>query len=181
MTVILDYIGAVVVGGLLLLSILGFQATTTEAAATHNLTSIAQSNLSSMTEIVDYDFRKIGYRVADTMKVVSINASGIAFRGDFDDNGSIDTLSYFTNFGFTKTTAERVKLYRKLNSQPQSMLSSEVSKFVISAYDASGAPTTSGSRVRSIKIALAIKSSQAIGDQYPSAYWERIIKPNNLR
>ena len=180
MAVILDYAGSVFIGGMLLLLILGFQATSADAAATQNLTGIALRNLSSTAEIIEYDFRKIGYRVSDTLKVVTIDSSSIVFKGDFDDNGVLDSIKYYTVLPVTRSNSE-IKLYRRLNNGTPLMLSPDVNVFKLFAYDASCAPTTIGSKVRSIKICLGITSAEEINGQYTSAYWERTMKPNNLR
>ena len=91
-----DVLGSMMIGGIILLMLLQFNATVMEGAAAQTFTSIVQSNLTAMADMVEYDFRKIGYLatgVTDTA-VVYADSNKITFKGDIDNNGVVDVVTY---------------------------------------------------------------------------------------
>ena len=84
-----DVLGSMMIGGIILLMLLQFNATVMEGAAAQTFTSIVQSNLTAMADMVEYDFRKIGYLatgVTDTA-VVYADSNKITFKGTSTTTG----------------------------------------------------------------------------------------------
>ena len=183
MNIILDHIGAVVVAGILLLSIFGFQATTGDAAMTQNFSSIAQTNLTSVTSIIETDFAMMGYRVGDSSKVVKPDTSGITYLTDLNDDGAVDSVKYYLSSTVSPGShnSKTRTLFRAVNVKTPVAISNEVTQFSLSYFDANGAPTNATKKIRSVKIGLNMENTYAVEGTFSGAYWERIIKPKNMR
>ena len=92
----IEMAGSFLIGGMLLLSILALNASIMETATMNSLGTNAQENATVIVSILDYDFRKMGYRVASgTTIITTMTNSTITFLGDVDDNGSIDIVNYY--------------------------------------------------------------------------------------
>ena len=178
-----DLIGSMVLGGILLLMIVGFNGNITENAALQRFHSNVQSNLTTVTNMLETDLRLLGYRISDTTKVSFADTGKIVFREDFDDNGTVDSISYYLG---TTTPPGVVNprtriLYRRVNAQAPQQMNLGITRFQLWYYDANGNVASMPSRIRTIKIAMSFESTQPYDKIYSGAYWERTIKPKNLR
>ena len=183
MSVMLDYLGAAVVGAMLMLSMFGFQATTSEEATSQNLTAALQEDITATTEIIQFDFKRIGYRVQDATKVAYADTSRIVFTGDFDDNGTIDSIGYFLGKPviFRGHNPNVKPLYRFENAAKARVIYPGATRFRLWYYDGNGLPTTIKSRIRSIKVVFSVENSIPVNGIYSGACWDRTFKPKNLR
>jgi hypothetical protein len=181
---ILDYIASAAIGGMIFLSIFEFYGSVQEAALSSTMQVAVQEDLLSITDVLEYDLRKAGYDVSDSAKVLLAESDQIAFRGDFDDNGIADTVTYRVlprqeNSG-TST------LLRTLNHGTAEVLNNNVTTFRVSYFDANG-NTLSGSApgelkgIRAIGVAVCISSNVEYNGEHEGAFWERVIRPKNLR
>ena len=189
-----------VLGGIILLMIVSFNGNITENAALQTFHTTVQSNLTTVTNIFEKDLRLLGYRITDTNKVSFADTSKIVFKEDFDDNGTVDSITYY--LGTTrppKTTNPRVRiLYRQVNANGVQQLNLGVTRFRLWYYDVNGNVASIPSKIRTIKVAFTIESPQPIirvmskasrsldaatlpnDTTYSGAYWERTIRPRNL-
>ena len=99
--VILDILGSILIAGILMLSIFRLQNSSTEDLyrGTGNLT--AQTNLAQVVQILETDFRRIGY-CADwtqipvpTEAILYADSISIKYLTDVDGNGLLDTMHYY--------------------------------------------------------------------------------------
>lgn len=172
-----------VVGGVLLLSIFGFQASTTESAAQLNLNLMAQANSSPVGDILEADLRTAGYGVSDSIKVTRPDSNSITFKTDINDNGVVDSVRYYVSTGVSglyKNTNVRT-LYRRVNNGNPLVISDGVSGFTLLYYDASGSLTNIAKNIRSLKVCLEMQNTFGVNNEFAGTYWERVIKPKNLR
>ena len=193
MATMLDLVGSVIVGGLVLLMMLGFKAdlgTTTDAQC---FNQGIQEDLRALTDVLEYDFRKMGYDVPFESNVKYINDSTIAFYGNFDNWGGCDSLQYY--FRSIKPPGARNPsvgtLYRVLNTQAPQAIRLGVTRFKMLWYDEDGNLKPSVLKdIRSVKVSLTVESdytadSIRVGVNwrrlYAGATWERTIRPKNLR
>jgi hypothetical protein len=96
----LDIIGSMVIGSLLLLSALAMneKATSNTFQAQSSLT--VQQNITSIVENLEWDFRLIGYcRNNDTLSansfIISGDTNSVTFQADVNNDGIVDTLSWY--------------------------------------------------------------------------------------
>ena len=204
MNQILDYIGSLIIGGIILIMIVAFNGNVLESSGVQVFKTTVQSNLTTVTDIIETDIRKMGYRVAMPVDsaITYADTSKIIFKGDFDDNGTIDSLQYYLSSNGSSLTnnPKDSVLYRKLNNNPAQPMFVGITKFKLRYYDRldslfTGNRISNPSLIKSLKLSISIESNDRILDSrrgeylgnalndttYSGVYWERKIKPKNLR
>ena len=201
-----DLLGSIIIGGIVLLMLLVFNGNVMQSAGTQTFKTIVQSNLTAVTDILEFDLRKMGYRLSATQDtaIYLADSNRITFRGDFDDNGTVDQVQYYidtvTAF-LTNNPRDRV-LHRRLNGGPPvnmylGMIGLKIQYYGNNDIPITNTPVASASlnTIKSVKVSISIESkdrfydirkSQRMGNPfndttYAGAYWERKIKPQNAR
>jgi len=133
--VLIDILGSMVVGGYLLLMLFNINDTTTRNTYNFGGELSVQENLVTTVEVLEYDFRKIGYcedpaalprpeesaiRYADTSEVIFL--TDLMIPPDYDrGDGIVDTIRYYlgpaSEASGTPNPNDRI-LYRKVNGRP---------------------------------------------------------------
>ncbi len=140
-TALLDIIGSMLVGGLLLLSALRMndQATQNTYHMQENLT--VQQNMTSIIESIQWDFRKIGYckdpkQIKDPKYFILYGDSNqIVFRADIYNDGTIDTVRWYLG-GYIAGPNPRIRdLCRQVNSEPVLHANLGVTQFSLKYFD----------------------------------------------
>ncbi len=117
MSIILDLVGSVVIAGFVILMGLRMDSNLANSSGSYKADVVVQENLVSLVESIEYDFRKMGYRVTDpTTVILRADSNAITFRGDIDNNGVIDTVEWYLGGFITSTPnpSDRI-LYRKIH------------------------------------------------------------------
>jgi hypothetical protein len=151
-----------------------------------------QEDIASVSQVLEYDIRKTGYRVTDSTKISLADSTAVTLRQVLNEStGQLDSVEYYlSTTRHPKSTNPNARvLYRVVNGQTKSLTTLGVTKFRLTYYAASGDTTNTLTSIRSIKVSLALESLNRMqaNDQdstlarYPSAYWERVLKPQNLR
>ncbi|HTK80763.1 MAG TPA: hypothetical protein VL633_00575 [Bacteroidota bacterium] len=205
-----DLLGSIIIGGIVLLMLVAFNGNIMESAGTQTFRAIVQKNLTSVTEILEFDMRKMGFRVqaggSDTT-ICYADSNRIRFRGDLDTTngaGTVDMVEYYVDnagAGATSNPNDKV-LHRKFNNAAPVNMYLGLINFKIYYYGANGAPITATpvtaatlSTIKSVKLVVGIESKDRIFDNrrgqrignpfndttYAGAYWERTFKPQNTR
>lgn len=184
---ILDLVGSMIIGGLLLLIL--FKLNDNATANTYNFSGevTVQEDLVTTIEVLEYDFRKIGYcenpynLVNPAVSILYADTSRIKFLTDEDFDGTPDTLEYYlgpaSELTGTPNPNDR-KLYRVVNGVP-SGANLGITQFHISYFNALGhfmtTPiTTIPTGVQSMKIDIKVESTAAYDEQYGYAFWRQI-------
>jgi hypothetical protein len=199
-----DLIGSIIIGGIILLMLIAFNGNVIEGAATQTFKGIVDGNLTTITDILENDFRKMGYRVAAVQDsaVLYADSGRIMFKGDINDDGIMDTVQYYidtVNSSLTANPNDKV-LHRKINSQSAlamyvGMIGFRIQYFTRTDSLIKSNPVPAPSAIKSVKVSLNIQSTQRIFDTRRSAYiespfndtsyagacWERTIKSQNVR
>ena len=184
MNTLLDIVGSTIIGGIILLLLLTYNANVSDASISQTTSNIVQSNLNSIASVLDYDFKKIGFGVTDSIKIIGADTSYISFLSDMDNNGKIDTITYFVSntnaLSSTPNPRDRF-LFRTVNTQPPSSSSLGVTVFRLVYYDKHGNVTTNLASIKSFKVELYCESTYPLsGNTYPVAYWNKTLNPRNL-
>jgi hypothetical protein len=103
-TTMLDILGSMIIGGLLLITALQMNDTATNNNFVTQEDLTVQQNLTSLVENIEYDFRKIGYIKGGypppTDKCIIFGDSdSIAFLSDIDNDGELDTVIWYKENG----------------------------------------------------------------------------------
>lgn len=175
---IFDYIASLIIGATVTLTLVGFQAGIRDAAATQATNAAIQQDFSSLTNTIEYDIRKVGYRCTDSVDVFRADSSAFTFKGDVNNDGAVESVRYFLAPAGTPGVN---KLMRAVDSQPAMEVESQVTFFRFWYYDGVGNPTTNLSKIRSIRVGLTLQSGIPIDGEESGICWDRIITPLNLR
>jgi len=180
----LDIIGSFILGGLLLLTILNLEATLVDTSYRNTMQLIAQESLAGLVELVQYDFRKMGYGVPDpTASIRTMRPDEIVFLADVDEDGDVDTVRYAVSdtslARMTPNPNDRL-LYRQINRQPPEGDAWGVTELSFRYFDANGGETSTSSLVRAIQVSLTVESPYAIGGEYIAVSWKGLFRPKNL-
>ncbi len=170
-----------IVGGMLLLSMLALSSTVSQNAANTTLNLIAKSNVSTITEIVQNDFRRIGFGVSGTA-ITAMNANSITFQSTFN-TASVSTVRWmFDVTGSVMTTQNpNDRPLRRTVNGAVSDISLVVTDFTLTYFDAAGNVTAVPANVRSIRVRITCGSADAYADYYGIGHWEGVITPRALQ
>lgn len=183
MAYLLEIVGSTVIGGIIIFIILNLNSNVMQSSGNLSFNKVAQENLTSLVEEIEYDIKKIGFRASDP-KIISADSNAISFRYDIDDDGTPETISYFTSDSTALSGTPNpsdIFLYRTVNGSSPQTSNVGVTNFRLWYYDASGNLTTTPDDIRSIKFALNVESVFSYEEEYARTYIERLIQPNNLR
>ena len=140
------------------------------------INEFTESTITNVTDIMDYDFSKIGYRVSTNPKICSIDNSSIAFLADLDNNGSIDSVKYFI-----RVTGGIQYLVRRttISSVQESQVA--INNFEIQGYDSLNNSTFTISGIRSIDVQVVVDNNSFRSDSLDNfgSYYKRRYFINN--
>ncbi|MBK9099867.1 MAG: hypothetical protein IPM14_17540 [bacterium] len=185
--VILDIIGSMVIAGILMVSIFRLQNSSTEDLyrGTGNLT--AQTNLATIVQILENDFRRIGY-CADwqqipvpTEAILYADSTSIKYLTDMDQNGFIDTMHYYfdaaTDIPGTPNPRDRY-LYRVVDNETPTGVNLGVTQFKMEFYNALGTklnfPIANPQEIYSMQIDIIVEDVAAYDEKYQTIFWRQI-------
>lgn len=160
----LELTGSFVIGGLLLLLISSLFFYYLDFSSAKRINEITTTTTIELQEVLDYDFSKIGYRVAGADPVSSISSSSITFNADLDNNGVVDVISYNFQNGLTRTVSPANIQY----TVPY------IAEFKIICYDTSNAETDIAANVKSVFVRIKFNSQDLISDStfFATSYFE---------
>ena len=186
-TTLLDIIGSIIVGGILLLILFRLQATASETSYDSSQDLIVQQNLTTLIDMIQSDFRKVGY-CADYTKITNpadvilfADSNKIEFIADLNDAGVLDTVEYYTGptseLSNTPNPNDRL-LYRIINNETPMGSNLGVTEFKLIYQNALGdtlsTPVNPTGQIASIQIDLEVENSEAMNNEYQNAFWRQV-------
>lgn len=197
---IIDLIGSTLVGGFLLLLLFRLNDASVENNFVYGGEAIAQSNLVEVVQLVENDFRKIGYckdweKIPDPSKsVLNASLNSIRFLTDENNDGIIDTIYYYLGSAqeLTQTPNPNDKiLYRVVNNSTPMGANLGVTQFDLFYYDALGNqlsfPITVPSAIYTMQINIKVEDVYGYDrinddEKYSSAFWRQVrLASRNLK
>ena len=181
----LDILGSFVIGGIVLVMIAGFSLRMNQSAQGFLTDTMTQREISTDAEDIDFYLYKIGYRKSGD-KILNAEAAKIQYYSDYDNNGTMDTITYSavnnTNGSITSTVPVMLKIN---NSQFQVY---KVNSFYIVYFDSSGSiisslklqQQTNRNIIRSIKITAKFLSKEKVDDKFYLKEYKKIIRIKNI-
>lgn len=177
---LLDIAGSIVVGAFVILIVLNLNDSAVENTYLYGGELTLQENLTEIVQLLEYDFRKIGYcsdptQIADPSKsIVSADTSSISFLTDVAEpgyprgNGIVDTLTYYLGstdeLASTQNPRDRI-LYRKVNNGRAIGANLGLTDFRLKYLDglgrAIGAPVAVVGQIQSIQIDVTVENVMA--------------------
>jgi hypothetical protein len=206
---IFDIITSTVIGGLLLLMALRLNAQAIETNAIYQGNLNLQEGLIALVDIVESDFRKIGYckdftRITPpNIAIVSADSTSIKFLTDIPANpsdmgdGFVDTICYSLGTVSVNPNNPRERfLYRVVNGQATKGWSLGVTRFCLRYFDALGDtipfPVSDPKLIYTLEVNISMESAAPLtAIQYRDSisaqedfkvYWRQIrLASRNLR
>ena len=191
MAYLLDILGSVVIAGMVVMILLTVNINTTTSSSALLFTTIEQRKITAATELIQYDFYKIGYLIPGE-KIAIADSNEIKFYSDIDNNDVVDSIHYYvgetSDLSYTTNPNDK-PLYRQRNWQDNLLAEIPVVDFNLSYFDSLGntldysSLTNSAGRelIKSIKIKITVESDEMYADEYRTSEWKKKISPKNLR
>ena len=194
---LLDIVGSVIIGGLILLIL--FRLNNSATANLYNSYSEAtvQQSIVSVVQVLESDFRKIGYckdwnKIPDPTKaILYADTSKFVFITDIDNDGNVDTLDYYLGptsaLSNTPNPRDRL-LYRVVNNETPRSANVGLTEFKITYFNSLGdtiktLPLTSNTgQIHTIQIDVETQNSEAMDSTYVTSFWRQIkLSAKNLQ
>lgn len=171
-----------------------FRATDAASENTYNNSEdlIVQQNLTSVVEVLENDFRLLGYcadwkKIPDpTLSIISADSTSIKFLTDVNNVGNLDTIYYYlgptSELSSTQNPNDRL-LYRVVDNQTPKSSNVGITEFHIMYFDGIGDtlsfPITSTGQISSIQVSLKVEDLEPRVDQagkmnYVSSFWRQM-------
>ena len=188
MTEIIDYIGSVIVVGIVILIVTNLHFSMNAEATDSLFSTNLEYNIVGVAEQLEFDIYKAGYR-ANGNKILVADSSKIGFLTDIDNDGNLDSVFYrvgpVSELVSTENLNDRI-LYRTLNTSTEQI--DNVTKLKISYYDSSFKQIDYAnltdpywkSAIRGIKVQLIKETTNKIEGEYKKTEWNKVINPINL-
>lgn len=186
---LLDIVGSFIIAGMVIMILLAVNINNSASSSVILFTTLEQQNVNAVSELIEYDFYKIGYRISDE-KIAIADSNEIKFYTDIDNNEFADSIHYYlgktTDLSYTSNPSDK-PLYRNRNDSLLTEMS--VVDFNLSYFDSIGNTlnyallTSSAGRelISSIKIKIKVESDEKYDDHYRASEWKKKISPKNLR
>lgn len=194
-SVLLDIIGSTIIGGILMMNLFQINNSAVENSYTGTGELIAQTNLATIVQILEFDVRKIGY-CADweqipipTQAIISADSTGIDYLTDVDSDGIVDTMHYYlgptSELLSTPNPRDRI-LYRVVNSEVPVGVNLGVTQFNLTFFDVLGNPISFPiavpGEIYTMQIDITVEDVAAYDEKYSTAFWRQIrLAAKNLR
>jgi hypothetical protein len=184
---IFDIIGSSIIGGVLLLTLFNLNDNATRNTYGFSGELIVQENLVTSVEVLEYDFRKIGYctdpfAIPNTKRaILYADSTDITYLTDVDFDGIPDTMRYYlgpaSELTGTPNPDDRM-LYQEINGKGTGV-NLGITLFKIKYYGALGEelslprayPPTG---IFSMQIDIRIENTAAYDEDYRYAFWRQI-------
>ena len=199
-TTMLDIIGSMIIGGILMTIAWRLSDAATEKTYNNTGELTIQQNLLTVAQMIEFDFRKIGYvrtwtGVQDprggafmaNQAIVFADSSRIKFYTDLpsssslEGDGILDSVTYFlgptSECLDTPNPRDRI-LYRVENNDPPVKSNLGVTRFHLTFYDVGNdtiaTPVFDPNVIQNIEIDIKVEDVAAYDQKYSNAFWKQI-------
>jgi hypothetical protein len=190
----MDILSSTIIGGMLLLLVLKLNLFMSEASYSSDTELRLQQNTKTLAEIMNSDFRKIGYKY-DHTAIITAQKDRFKFVGDLEPPGQpgfgvVDTVEYFledSTYSLGTTNQNDIILVRVLNNTDSiTGPSLGLVKMQFSYLDSVSTPTSDLTKIRYIKTEMWVEPTESRNNFVTGnndstfTYWEFTIYPRNI-
>lgn len=182
MTTLLDILGSVVIGGIILFLMINFSVFQSSTSSSSDANLQIQQNAKTLAEMLSYDLRKIGYNYSAN-PLITAESKKISFHADIDRDGIDDIVTYLISDSTQAELTEKsndILLMRIINEDSSSGPTLGLIDAKFSFFDSVHVITSDLAKIKYIKTELWIESIYPVDNKYPFTYWEMTINPRNL-
>lgn len=178
-------IASAVIGSLVLLWFNDYNNDFRRDSYLNMMEDISYNNLEEVTNVIEYDFSRVGFGMNDPSAVAVLQADSSNFEFELDSNGDgvIETMQYYlsdtSDASDTPNPRDRI-LYRVDNGGTPERLSSGLTEFQMTYYGADGDTTSDKSAMRSFGVRIVMENEVVYDEQTPIMAWESRITPRAL-
>jgi hypothetical protein len=145
---LLDIIGSIVVGGMLLIMALNLNATAQEYSAAYYANYLLQSNLLTLVVMIEDDFKHIGYCKNPKLlpagsAIVDAESTKIVYKADYYNTGAVNTVSYWAGPTSELTSTDNPSdfyLYKQIDAATPTQWNLGLTQFKLRYWDNAGTP-----------------------------------------
>lgn len=192
---IIDILGSILIGGILLLIVLQLHESSVANLYSNGEELITQLNLVEVVNLLEHDFNKIGYCEdwskipTPTDAILNADETSISFLTDLEPNGVVDTLRYYlgpaSELTITPNPRDRF-LYRVVNNGTPVTANLGVTQFELVYFDVMGdtinTPVIVPGGISTMQINVTIENTSGYDNNYTSTFWRQIkLSAKNLR
>lgn len=191
-TTIIDILGATIIGGIVLMNLVKMNSNVIQNESMFGHDKNLQVDVVILATIMDRDFGLLGYcgdyTKMDSTAIIYGDSISIRFLADVDNNGTFDTLYYYTSdttaLSHTPNPRDKI-LYRQLNSNPPFVVANNITEFNLKYLDTfaneQSIPIDLTKIVNYVRIAFKVEDPFAYDEEYTEALWRRLtVTANNL-
>lgn len=192
---IIDILGSTIVGGMLFLILLQINDSSVKNTYNYGGELIVQQSLVEVVQLLEHDFRKIGFcknweNIPDPSKaIIAADSTSITFLTDVDSDEIVDTLSYYLGSADSLTATPNPNdrlLYRVVNSQIPGGANLGVTRFRLKYFNTLGEelafPVSVPGAIYTMQIDIKVESTVAYDNEYSTVFWRQIrLAARNLR
>lgn len=193
--VILDIMGSMIIGGILMITLFRVSDRATESTYNKSGDLTIQQNIAAVVRTLEYDFRKIGYcadwtQIPNPAKsIIYAKSDGIKYLTDIDRDGKVDTIYYYigpaSELIYTANPRDRF-LYRVVNKENPVKVNLGVTQFDLVYYNVDKEiipiPVTVPGEIYTIQISVAVEDIEAYDQKYSQVFWRQIrLVAKNLK
>ncbi len=192
---LIDILGSTIVGGMLLMILLRLNEAATQNTYNYGADLIVQQSLVEVVQLLEYDFKKVGYcrdwtKIPDpTQAILLADSTRIKFLTDTDNDSNVDTMYYYVglpdSLSGTPNPRDRM-LYRVVNHDTPGSANLGITQFRLSYFNAVSQqlsfPITNLSQIQTVQLSITVESSYAYANDYSKVFWRQIrLAARNLR
>jgi hypothetical protein len=187
MAFLLDITGSAIIASMVLLSLFQFNYSTSAIKDEYQSSNMVYGNIKGLTEIIEYDTYKAGFRVPHPDIFLNAEESSFKFIADYSNSGIIDTISYFIDNSFSNKNNGKRKIMRKVSGSTD-LLVGIANEFDIIYSDSAGLQieksqlaTAAGRRlIKTISFKIVCESDWENNDSFQFIEWKKSISPKNI-
>jgi len=195
-TTLFDIAGSMIIGGILMMIVWRLSDANTEKIYNNSGELTVQQNLLTLAEMIEFDFRKIGYcntwnavmdprtneSFVSSQAIYYANESSMFFYTDlYPYDGNLDSLRYYLGPGAecssTPNPRDRI-LYRVENGSTPVASNLGVTDFRMVYFDVNDdsitTPVITRGLIKSIEINITVENVAAYDEKYSNAFWKQI-------
>lgn len=194
MGTMIDLVASIIIGGMMVGIMLKLNGNAAQNVYMNSGEVVCQQNLVNEAQILETDFRRIGYssdytNIQDqTKSILLADTSSIKFIADIDQNGKMDTIYYYigpaTELNVTANPRDKI-LYRIVNGITPTGSDAGITRFYLVYFDYNGdtihcpVSATNLPLITDIELNMNIENT-SIDNSQIYAYWrqERLAIPN---
>jgi len=188
----LGLVTSFIIAALLMLSILSMNLRMSQSTQDISLHSMSQNHVSAISDLIQYDFPKIGYDASGPISnpITVAKEDEIQFEADLDNSGTIETVIWRLESGSLagSNNADHRSLVRIEDGNSQE-IKVGVTRFEIRYYSFDNAtpltrPVTGTNLedINRIEVILEVQPREGTGrnNQFTTSSWHRVFTPPNI-